>query len=45
MKLKSSMTEKEATEFSLDQQAFVPDGVVDFLLQNSPSAKVTSYND
>lgn len=32
--------EGENTEFNLKQGPFIPDGVVDFLLQNSPSAKV-----
>ncbi|CAK8564956.1 unnamed protein product [Lathyrus sativus] len=36
----ASLKEDEDTKFNLRQGPFIPDGVVDFLLQNSPSTKV-----
>lgn len=34
------MNENEGANFYMNTNTFIPDGVVDFLLQNSPSAKV-----
>jgi len=33
---------KEGSEIRLKNAKFIPDGVVEFLLQNSPLAKITS---
>ncbi|MCH90870.1 F-box family protein, partial [Trifolium medium] len=38
--LKAKYLEEKGVEFYLYQNTFIPDGVVDFLIQNSPSAKV-----